>query len=335
MNIAKALVERGGKYEITLADQKYYGRLEEFFPDIEQRNRLKIIEADFSIWDSYKLLNSDYDYVYMLAAVVGVNRTLSEPEEVIRINTALVHYTLRWLRQSRVGRLLFASSSENYAATTDTFGSEVPTPETVPLCIADVSHPRFTYAVTKILGESAFLHSANAIGYECTIVRYQNIYGPNMGFRHAIPHVIERFCKGNESPFKVYGADQTRAFCYATDAARGTILAMESERSANEIYHVGNDAEITIDTLTRKVGELMGYEGEYVDAMTYPGSVQRRCPDLAKCREHLGYEPTINLEEGLTRTIKWYRDYFESGRRPKEGGFEEPEKFLSGKPKAL
>lgn len=82
-----------------------------------------------------------------------------------------------------------------------------------------------------------------------------------------------------------------------------------------------------MDTLTRSVGELMGYQGEYVQAPTYPGSVQRRCPDLTKCREHLGYEPRVHWREGLERTVRWYRDFFSSGRQPDDTGFEPPQKF--------
>ena len=74
-------------------------------------------------------------------------------------------------------------------------------------------------------GESAFIHSAEAFNYKCTIVRYQNIIGPEMGFGRAIPHIVERFIKGEESPFKIYGHDQTRAFCYVDDAVMGTVGA--------------------------------------------------------------------------------------------------------------
>src|SRR5690625_2499984 len=144
INIARELMKSSPKYDLTLADQGFFGRLEEYFPDPEERSMLKVIEADFSSGDSYRLLDDDYDHVYMLAAVVGVNRTLSEPEEVIRINTALVHHTLAWLKGSRVKKILFASSSENYAATTDLFDYPIPTDEDVPLCVSDIRHPRWT-----------------------------------------------------------------------------------------------------------------------------------------------------------------------------------------------
>jgi nucleoside-diphosphate-sugar epimerase len=321
--IARRLVDDGNAH-ITLADQTFGPRMQEYFPDADSRSHLTLVEDDFASASAYDKLDDRYDHVYHMAAIVGVNRTLEHPDEVIRVNTAVVHHTLEWLRRARVGRLVFASSSENYAASTDLFASPVPTPETVPLTIGDVRHPRWTYAITKILGESAFLHSAKALGFEATIVRYQNAFGPNMGFRHAIPHIVQRFVE-RERPIKIYGADQTRAFCYITDSVDGTVRAMQTPRAAGEIYHVGNDQEISMRTLTETVGELMGYDGPYEVAPTYPGSVERRCPDITKCREQLGYVPQVHWREGLARTVAWYRRYFESGARPVDGGFAPPE----------
>lgn len=323
--IARRLMTDGG-YAVTVADATFRGRLDRHFPETEERACLTVIEDDFSQPAAYERLARRYDHVYMMAAIVGVNRTLAHPDEVIRVNTALVHHTLAWLQRADVGRLVFASSSENYAAATDLFAEAIPTPETVPLVIGDIKHPRWTYAVTKILGEAAFLHTAPKAGFEATIVRYQNAFGPDMGFRHAIPHIVQRF-HGGESPYRIYGADQTRAFCFISDTVDGTIRAMETPQAAGEIYHIGNDEEITMRTLTHAVGECMDYRGEYLDAPTYPGSVERRCPDIAKSRTELGYAPAVPWQEGLRRTVEWYRAFFESGQRPDDAGFEPPENF--------
>lgn len=324
-SLARRLADEGD-VELTVADLRFGSRFSEAFPDASATAGLTLIEDDFAEAAAWERLADSYDHVYHLAAIVGVNRTLAHPDEVMRVNTALVHHALRWLRRAKVGRLVFASSSENYAATTDVFGAPVPTPEDVPLTIGDIRHPRWTYALTKLLGEGAFLHSASSLRFEATVVRYQNAFGPNMGFRHAIPHIVERFVRG-ERPVRIYGADQTRAFCYITDSVDGTIRAMETPAAAGEIYHVGNDTEITMRDLTEAVGQELGYDGPYEDAPTYPGSVGRRCPDLAKCRRELGYAPQVHWREGLARTVAWYRRYFESGANPAEGGFAPPEAF--------
>ena len=258
--------------------------------------------------------------------MVGVNRCIEEPHEVIRINTALIQNTLNWLVECNVSKVLFASSSECYAATTDTFEYPVPTPEEVPLAISEIAHPRFTYAVTKMLGESSFLTYGKKYNFPVTVVRYQNIFGPRMGFKHVIPHLVERFYN-NEDPFKIYGANQTRAFCYITDACEGTVLAMENENSDHEIYHMGSPEEITIAELVKVVGDLMGYNGDYINAPTYPGSVSRRCPDITKSRVQLDYSPKVSWRDGLNETTSWYKNFYESRKPIFSGGFKPPDEI--------
>ena len=331
-NIARFLVARGD-CDVTVADISHSRGWDDLLGDVAVCNRFHVVTDDFTSNAAFDRLGGGFDQVYMMAAIVGVNRTLEEPEEVIRVNTLLTMQTLEWIRKNPIRRLLFASSSENYAGTSDAFDVPVPTPETVPLCIVDVRHPRFTYAMTKMHGECAFLHSAAHLGYECVVVRYQNIIGPNMGFRHAIPHIVQRFVAGEASPFKIYGNDQTRAFCFISDAVKGTVSAMDCARSKGEIYHIGNVEEITMETLTREIGRLMNYQGQYEAAMTYPGSVARRCPDISKCREHFGYEPTVAWQTSVAKTIEWYREFFESGAKPASGGFVPPEHFLQAEPK--
>ncbi len=311
--------------DLTIADQFSPGQKDSEFTELVARHNITLIEGDFTDPALFDYLESEYDYVYMLAAVVGVNRCLEHPEEVIRINTALTVNTLAWLRRSRVRRVLFASSSECYAGTTTAFNYPVPTGEDVPLCVEDIRHPRYTYAVTKMLGESAFLNCAVPYGFEATVVRYQNVFGPRMGFKHVIPHLVERFLSASENPFQIYGADQTRAFCYISDAVEGSVRAVESPRAAGKVYHIGATEEVSIETLVRAVGDIMGYRGGYARAPTYPGSVARRCPDISKARAELGYQPKVPWREGLERTVAWYCRFFESGARIPDGGFAAPE----------
>ncbi|MDR2094356.1 MAG: NAD-dependent epimerase/dehydratase family protein [Treponema sp.] len=333
--IAKYLAESGG-YEITVADDFSSGSRDHDFTALCDGYGINVICADLSKRNGFSLFAARYDDVYVLASVVGVNRCIEAPEEVIRVNSGIILNTAEWLRAVKPSRVLFASSSENYAATTDAFHWPVPTDETVPLCIADTRHPRFTYAVTKILGEAAFFAYGKRLGIHTTAVRYQNIYGPRMGFKHAIPHIIERIY-GGENPLKIYGADQTRAFCFCTDAAKGTVLALESDVSDQQIYHIGNNDEITIGTLTRAIGMIMGYAGPYENAPTYPGSVSRRCPDILKAKNELAYMPQISLENGLWQTVLWYRSFFDTGNVIAMGGFKPPESlnFSSNKEAVL
>ena len=268
---------------------------------------LEIFNADLTHLANFDVLDRDYDYVFMLAAMVGVDKVNAVPHEVIRVNSLLVLNTLEWLRASNCGRVVFSSTSETYAGTIEAFGYDVPTSESVPLTIEDVSHPRFTYAITKMLGESGFINYARQGYFDAVVVRYHNVYGPMMGFRHVIPHLVERFQK-NESPFLIYGHDQTRSFNFIDDAVLGTVLAVEKGTN-KEIYHIGDSDEISIETLTKFVGQQLNYEGEYEYAPTFPGSVSRRCPDISKAIKDLGYIPQIDWQTGLKKTIQWYLSY--------------------------
>lgn len=310
-NIAKYLAVNRD-YSLTIADNFARGKQDALFTELVRQHGIRVLPGDYTDPATFHQLDNAYDQVYMLASVVGVDNANSIPHEIIRINTALIYNTLEWVRRSKIGKVLFTSTSECYAGTIDAFGYKIPTTEEVPLCIEDIGHPRFTYAVTKMLGESGFLNYARILGFETTIVRYHNVYGPRMGFKHVIPHLVVRFRK-NENPFKVYGHDQTRAFCYITDAVKGTVLAMEQPGTNGQVYHIGTQEEITIGELIRYTGELMNFTGNYENAPTYPGSVSRRCPDITKARTQLGFEPEVDWKKGLKQTVEWYDQYLEEG----------------------
>jgi len=307
-NIAKHLATTEA-CEITIADNFFRqgGTPDPEVLALQDQHGVKLVPGDFTDAGAFELLTDRYDQVYMLASVVGVEYTDSIPHEIIRINTMLIMNTLEWLRRVGCGRLLFTSTSETYAGAIESFGYVVPTPEEVPLTIQDIGHPRFTYAVTKMLGESGFLNYSRKVGFEAVVVRYHNVYGPRMGFKHVIPHLAQRF-SAEETPFKIYGHDQTRAFNYIDDAVNGTVLAMNGGEN-REIYHIGDTDEISIEQLVRYVGELFDYSGTYEIAPTFDGSVGRRCPDISKAARDLGYSPSVQWRVGVAKTIAWYREY--------------------------
>mgnify|MGYP001206136708 FL=1 len=285
------------------------------------KKRLNIINTDLTILSNFEKLQTKYDHVYMLAAMVGVDKVNSIPHEVVRVNTMLTMNTLEWLKTSNCKRVLFSSTSEAYAGTVEAFDYKVPTDESVPLTIEDISHPRFTYAVTKILGESGFINYAKQGFFEAVIVRYHNVYGPMMGFRHVIPHLVERFIK-KEDPFLIYGHDQTRAFNFIDDAVYGTVQAINKGMSG-EIYHIGDDREISIEDLTMFVGDLLGYEGEFKVAPTFPGSVSRRCPNINKAKKDLDYSPKTSWKDGVRGTVNWYINFIKNNREMHESFYDQ------------
>jgi nucleoside-diphosphate-sugar epimerase len=317
-------------YELTIGDVFIRNQDDAEFMQFIESAGIRLIKGDFASPALFDTLETDYDDFYMLASMIGVNNTLEIPHEIIRVNTSLILNSLEWLKKTTVKNVLFTSTSENYSGTIDRFGYQIPTPEDIPLCIEQIDHPRFTYAVTKMLGESGFMNYARIFGFKCKIIRYSNIIGPNMGFKHVIPHLVQRFME-QENPFRIFGADQTRSFCAIEDGARGTILAMENEQAVNDIFHIGAENEITIEDLVREVGKQFNYSGEYVIAPTYPGSVSRRCPDISKAKRMLGYTPEISWQDALIPAVKWYEDYFKSNVITKNNSFEEPDKYYHEK----
>ena len=310
LQIVSRLCNQGG-YEVTIADNFFRGKFDDELSALTSQFDIKIIKADFTDRDSFDQLG-EYDNFYMLASVVGVKYTEDMPHELIRINSFLILNTLEWLKRSRVNRVLFTSTSECYAGTIDEFNYPVPTNEDVPLCVKDVSHPRFTYAITKMLGESGFLNYSKKFGFDCNIVRYHNVYGPRMGFRHVIPQVIKRFMDG-EAPFEIISYNQTRSFNYINDAVTATIACQETEDINNEIFHIGTQEEISIEELVKYIGTVLKYQGTYTYKNAPSGSVKRRCPDITKARKLLGYEPAIHWQDGVLRTIEWYRNFYSNG----------------------
>ena len=307
-NLAKFLA-KDSVNSLTIADNFFRnnGKIDIELKELAKKYNISIIKGDFTKNNQFKKLKKYYDQIYMLASIVGVDYANEMPHEIIRVNTGLIYNTLEWLRKFGCGKVVFTSTSECYAGTIEAFNYTIPTPEEVPLTIKDISHPRFTYAATKILGESGFLSYSNKLGFECSIIRYHNVFGPKMGFKHVIPHLAQRF-HNEENPFKIYGAKQTRSFNYIDDALKGTILTMNKGKNG-EIYHIGSKDEISIETLVRYTGQLFNYNGDYTYGHEYSGSIFRRCPDISKAENDLGYRPKISWETGVKKTIEWYRNY--------------------------
>ena len=318
------ILNKRGNYDITVGDNFIHNQLDDELIDFYDNNDIRLIHEDFTDVKQFDKLDNEYDDFYMLASMIGVNYTLKNPEEVIRVNTALIYNSLEWTRKIKLKNVLFTSTSECYSGTIEKFNYKIPTDEKIPLCIDDIDHPRWTYAATKILGESGFLNYSKKFGFKCKIIRYNNIIGPKMGFGHIIPHLVERFLK-NENPFKIYGGKQTRSFCHVDDGALGTIQAMECDKASNDIFHIGNNVEITIEKFVKKTGEYFNFNGEYEIAPTYPGSVSRRCPDLSKSKRILDFKIQYGWEKALINTLEWYHNYFKNN--PNKKCFEAPDKY--------
>ena len=257
VEIAKIITSRD-KIDLTIVDNLSRGKLDMDLENLlkDSSRKIKFHTLDLTEKSSFDHLDDEYDYVYVLASVVGVSYTTEIPDRLLFINTSIILNTCEWLKTIKVGKVLFTSTSENYVGAIEKFNYKVPTGEEVPLTIEDITNSRFTYAATKILGESFFLNYSKVYGFKSVIVRYHNVYGPRMGFKHVIPQVIQRILV-NEKPLRIFNGHHTRAFNFIDDAALGTVLAMENGNDGN-IYHIGDpSSEISIEKLTKYIAELL------------------------------------------------------------------------------
>jgi nucleoside-diphosphate-sugar epimerase len=266
-----------------------------------------VLSADLTDPAAFDALPVDVDHVYLLAAVVGVRNVERDPERVIRVNTLVALNALAWISPRH--RLFFASTSETYAGGVDAGLVPVPTPESVPLVVRDVTAPRAAYGVSKVLGEAAVVHTGRAKGVPVVIGRFHNVYGPRMGVDHVIPELSLRALR-REDPFRVYGTDQFRAFCHVDDAVEAMVRLMAADDAVGRIVHIGDDsAETNIGELAELVLGIAGHDPAVLEPVPAPrGSVRHRCPDLGLLRATTGYKPTVPLAEGVRQTFEWYRD---------------------------
>lgn len=304
LHLARRLVAEG--HEVTIVDDFSRGREDRELNELRAAAAVHVISGDLTDPVTFAGLPPGWDQIYLLAAVVGVRNVEADPARVVRVNTLAAMHLLDWVAPGE--RVFFASTSEVYAGGVDAGIVAVPTPEDIPVMISDITAPRFAYAVSKLLGEAAFLHTARAKGFEAVVGRFHNVYGPRMGADHVIPEMSLRAQRGDD-PFRVPGADQFRAFCHVDDAVEAMLRLMAAPRAAGQIVHIGNDRDETnIGDLAKLVLRLAG-ASPVIEPLPAPaGSVPRRCPDLTRLRDLTGYEPAVTLEEGVRSTYAWYRE---------------------------
>jgi nucleoside-diphosphate-sugar epimerase len=265
--------------------------------------KFKVLQIDLGAKDAISALPEDVSVVFALAALNGTGRFYSQP------NTVLVNSTLPTLtiieKYIRIAPIIYSSSSEVYASTIELFEWNVPTDETVPVSIADVHNLRWSYATAKLFGEVALISAAAEFGGSGAIVRYHNVYGPDMGTDHFIPDFIERVKSGVKV---LYGANQTRSFLYIDDAISGTVAAIQGVSNQVPIYHLGTSEELTIETAANVILSVMNTSREGMTKHDAPiGSVNRRCADAGKAKNELGWEASISFHEGISMILNGRR----------------------------
>jgi UDP-glucose 4-epimerase len=262
--------------------------------------REKITFQEGNILDKAEIqkLVSESDYVVHLAAALGVLNIVNKPLESLRTNLQGSEVVLEACDKYKKP-VLIASTSEIYGK-----NDKVPLNEEDDRIIGHPLKSRWSYSEAKAVDESLayFYYLENKLPIR--IVRFFNTVGPRQVGHYGM--VVPRFVSAalkNES-LSVYGSgDQIRCFCHVDDAVRALFLVMDSDKAVGEVFNVGNNQQVTIMELAKKVIELTGssstiekiaYEKAYPQGFE---DMQRRVPDISKIKQVLGWSPEINLDQ--------------------------------------
>lgn len=248
------------------------------------------------------LVLPEVDFVYHLAAINGTSLFYKIPWDVFYNSSASTLNVIDRYKDSRqLKRLVYTSTSEVYASLVDGNPEMCPTPEVVGVGFQDLLNPRWSYGGAKLAGEIALLAAGKQFGMPFSIIRYHNVYGPDMGLDHVIPDFISR---GKHGVFELYGSDNQRSFIYITDAVSATLKIAGSDAALNEIIHVGTMDMISMRFLAQKIMSLAKWSGKVIEFPAPIGSTLARCPDTTFLNRKVGFVPSISLENGLLEVLK-------------------------------
>lgn len=240
------------------------------------------------------------DQVYHMASRASPDDFVNHPIEIALTNSSGTKNLLDYC-VDHDARFLFASTSEVYG------DPEVhPQPESYNGNV-NIRGIRGCYDESKRFGEALVAAYERQYGIDARTARVFNTYGPRMrpDDGRVVPTFIRQALAGDD--LTVYGdGTQTRSFCYVDDEIAGLIALMKEPDAAGAVVNIGNEREITIHTLAETIINVLGADSEIVYESLPEDDPQRRCPDSTRAQELLGWEPEIELEEGLRRTS----DYF-------------------------
>lgn len=269
-------------------------------------NEIELIEGNLLDYKTCKKVTNNQDIVMHLAAKVGgVGYNVKHPATMFYHNVMMNTQMLEASKIDYVERYLCVSSACVYPRY-----CSIPTPEEEGF--KESPEPtNFGYGWSKRIAELQAQAYHDEYGMKISIVRPYNMYGPrdhfNLELAHVIPALINKVISGM-NPVVVWGdGEQTRAFVYVEDVARGMMLAIEKYPKPDPI-NIGTDEEIKIKDLIKLIVKLSGKNPEVIFDTKKPGGQPRRNANISKAKKLLDYHPIITLEHGLMKTIDYYRN---------------------------
>jgi len=285
-------------HEVVCMDNFITGR-EENIAHLSANPGFEFIKHDVS---KYIVVKGEIDYVMHLASPASPVDYLNHPIKTLKVGSLGTHNALG-VAKKHGAKFFLASTSEVYG---DPLVN--PQPETYWGNV-NPTGPRGVYDEAKRFAEAITLAYHRYHGIDAKIIRIFNTYGERMRKRdgRVVPNFIDQALKGE--PLTVYGdGSQTRSFCYVADLIEGIVRLMQS--GINEPVNIGNPAELSILGFAEKIRDITGSASEIVFKDLPVNDPKVRRPDITKARKELGWEPKVDLDEGLTRTIKWFKENY-------------------------
>lgn len=263
-------------------------------------DRLDVVEGDLADLSVAREAAAGADYVLHQAAIPSVPRSVKDP---ISSNRANIDGTLNILvaaRDARVRRLVFAGSSSEYGDT-----PTLPKHEDMP------PDPLSPYALQKLVGEQYLKQFTRLYGLETVSIRYFNVFGPRQDPGSPYSGVISLFIRWlleGTRPTIHGDGEQTRDFTYVANVVDGVLRAAEAPGVAGESINVATAGRISLNQLLGELQTIVGTSLQPVYGPPREGDVRDSQASIAKAEQLLGYRPTVPFEEGLRRTVAWFRE---------------------------
>lgn len=293
-HLATALVQRGDR--VRVLDNFSTGTRR----NLEHLERkCDIVAGDLLERDVLAGAVRDVDCVFHQAALASVPRSVARPWDTHMACASGTLLVLDEARKAGVRRVVYAASSSAYGNRTDQCKRE-----------GDPPSPLSPYAAAKLAGEHYCQAYTGTYGLETVSLRYFNVFGPrqdpNSEYSAVIPRFVSAMLDGRRPT--VYGdGQQSRDFTYIDNVVQGNLLAADAPRAAGQTINLACGREISLLDLIATINRILGTDVEPHFADPRPGDVRSSRADIARAAQWLGYSPCVDFEEGLRRSIDYYR----------------------------
>ncbi len=295
-SIARALLARGE--QVRGVDNFATGKRENIS---EILHRIDFREADILDLDAMHKACAGVDFVFHEAAIPSVPKSVLDPLGSNRANIDGTVNVLVAARDAKVKRVIYAASSSAYGDT-----------PTLPKHEQMKPDPISPYAVAKLASEHYMTSFYRCYGLETVCLRYFNIFGPRQDPSSPYSGVLAKFITlmlSGEQPTIFGDGEQSRDFTYIDNAVEANLLACSAPKSAaGQVFNVATGRRVTLNETFKLLQPMTSYEGTPNYGPERGGDIKHSLADISKAESGLGYKPVVHFEEGLRRTVDWYRE---------------------------